>query len=273
MNKNICKFIPYHQDYHSIHTTNFVLETKQQTNTALRSSSTYRMHLVTGGNGLFHTLGKTTPLTKGDMFFTFPGTPYCIESVDSFTYMYISFLGSRGNMILENLKITPQVFLFHGCEEIQSFWENGLHTIDETSDLITESILLYSFYFLGNKIIPLEQKKISDQNNIFLTIKKYLDDNFSCKKITLETISRELSYSPKYISSIFKKNCKIGISEYLNTVRIQHACTLIIQGLTNVSDIANRCGYEDAQYFSKVFKIQVGISPKAYIKEVSSQPK
>ena len=169
-------------------------------------------------------------------------------------------------MVLDKLRISPQNFIFSGCEELYSFWENGLHTIPETSDLIAESILLYTFYFLGQNVIPLETNKNSEQNNAFLNIKKYIDDNFSQRKLSLGLISSELSYSPKYISSLFKKRFKIGISEYLNTIRIQNACTLINQGFTNVSDIANRCGYEDPQYFSKVFKKQIGVSPKSYIK-------
>ena len=51
----------------------------------------------------------------------------------------------------------------------------------------------------------------------------------------------------------------------LNTVRIQHACTLIEQGFTSVSDIASCCGYADPEYFSKVFRGKMGVSPGAYI--------
>ena len=271
MDQNICKFIPQHKDDHSIHTVNLVLETKRQSFTSLQSSSVYKIHLVTNGTGRIHIAGNVLALNKGDVFFTFPGTPYCIESLESFHYMYISFLGTRANMILDKLQISPQNFLFPGCEEIRDFWENGLATIKETADLIAESILLYSFYYLGNKIIPLESEDTSNQNNAFLIIKKYIDDNFFQHKLSLETISAELSYSPKYISTVFKKWFKVGITEYLNTIRIQNACTLISQGYTNVSDIANRCGYVDAQYFSKVFKKRIGVSPKIYIKNTLSE--
>lgn len=265
MEQNICKFIPYHKDTYSIHTINLVLETKPQIYSSLQSSSVYKIHLVCSGTGKLHISGKVVSLTKGDIFFTFPGIPHCIESVDSFTYMYVSFLGTRANMILDKLLISPQNFLFHECDAIQSFWENGLNTIMKTADLIAESILLYSFYFLGNNIIAPETKDNAEQNNSSFIVKKYIDDNFSRPKLSLESISTELSYSPKYISSVFKKRFKIGITEYLNTIRIQNACTLISQGFTNVTDIAYRCGYTDPQYFSKVFKKRIGVSPKSYI--------
>ena len=122
MDNNICHFIPYHKDYHSIHTINFVLETKQQPYSLLKSQPVYKIHFVCGGKGNLHIADKIFPLSQGDVFFTFPAIPFCIESVEDFSYMYISFLGSRANMIMDNLKISSQNFLFTGCQEIYEFW-------------------------------------------------------------------------------------------------------------------------------------------------------
>ena len=266
MDNNICHFIPYHKDYHSIHTINFVLETKPQPYSSLKSQSVYKMHFVSGGKGNLHVAGKILPLSQGDIFFTFPATPHCIESVQDFTYMYISFLGSRANMIMDQLKISQQNLLFTGCNEIYEFWTKGLDTNAEMAALISESILLYSFYFLGSKII-LPSTKNHLNGDVALKTKKYIDDNFSKQKLTLELLSNELLYSPKYISSTFKKRFNVGIAEYINTIRIQNACTLMQQGFSSISNVSSQCGYVDPQYFSKVFKQKIGVSPKEYIKK------
>lgn len=270
MVQNICHFTPYHKDYHSIHTINFVFETKPQEYKALKTESVYKIHFVCSGKGRLHVAGKEIPLHEGDVFFTFPAVPFCIESAENFSYMYISFLGSRANMIMDNMSISPHRFIFSGCGEIYEFWKNGLCSSPETTDLIAESILLYTFHFLGNKIISLNVKR-DLKEDISLKIKKYIDDNFSEHEISLKTISDEFSYSQKYVSSVFKKSFKVGISEYLSAIRIQNACTLIAQGFASVSDISNRCGYADPQYFSKVFKQKTGFSPKIYIKSMSKQ--
>ena len=60
---------------------------------------------------------------------------------------------------------------------------------------------------------------------------------------------------------------KIGIVEYINTIRIQNACSMIQNGYTSINDIAFCCGYKDSQYFSKVFKSKLNTSPKKYISE------
>ncbi|MBP3361640.1 MAG: helix-turn-helix transcriptional regulator [Clostridia bacterium] len=264
INKNICRFIPYHQDYDSIHTINFVLETETQSYDKLKSESVYKMYYVCSGNGFIHTLGAVSSLSEGDIFFTFPGAPFCIESCENFSYMYISFLGTRGNMILDMLKISNSCFLFNGCAAVYSYWKAGLNTRSDLIDLISESILLYTFTFIGNKFLAPDKSAELNSDAVYL-IKKYIDDNFSDPGLSLETISRKLNYNKKYISSVFKKNIKLGFVEYLNRIRIQYACTMIQQGYISVTDIARLCGYSDAHYFSRVFKKHMGISPRLYI--------
>lgn len=264
MNQNICRFIPHHKDYQSIHTINFVLETLPQPNTPLKSQSVYKMYYVCGGTGFLHTLDRCQELVRGDIFFTFPASPFCIESGENFSYMYISFLGARANMIMEKLKITKSSYLFHECGEAEAFWREGLSTAPELADLISESVLLYTFAYLGARTMAFEHRSRPGSDTALL-IKKFIDDNFSDPGLTLETISTGLSYNKKYISTVFKKDLGVGVIAYLNTVRVQHACALIEQGFTSVSDIATCCGYADPQYFSKVFKAKLGCSPGAYI--------
>ena len=72
MSQNICHFIPFHKDYNSIHTINFVLETEHQSHDSLKTETVYKMHYVCSGHGLLHTTGKIMPLKEGVIFFTFP---------------------------------------------------------------------------------------------------------------------------------------------------------------------------------------------------------
>lgn len=271
MKQNICHFIPFHKDTYSIHTINFVLETKPQLYDRLKSESVYKMYYVCSGKGYIHTTGQITPLTQGDLFFTFPAASFAIESVENFTYMYISFIGLRGNMIMESLNISSNNFLFHNADEVQNFWEKGILANSKVMEFISESVLLYTFSFLGNRLLP-DNKQQKQQHSVDL-IKKYLDDHFTEHNFSLEAMSRNLCYNKKYISHVFKKHFGIGIIEYLNTVRIQNACTMIAQGFTSINDIADRCGYADAQYFSKIFKTKMGVVPTQYINHVQANKK
>lgn len=270
MDNNICHFIPYRNDYHSIHTINLVFETKTQAFRGLRSQAVYKMHYVCTGSGRLHLTGKVIPLSAGDIFFTFPGEPFCLESVDEFTYMYASFLGSRTNQIMEQLSISPTHFHFPDCSDVYAFWQHGLTCKTELSDLLAESIVLYTFYYLGDKYLP--SKGGNEKTGDFaLRVKRFVDDNYSDPALSLEHIGEALFYSPKYVSSSFKKYFQISLSDYIATLRIQHACTLIQQGFTSVSDVSTQCGYSDPQYFSKIFKKKMKQIPRDYILDIKNQ--
>jgi two-component system response regulator YesN len=102
-------------------------------------------------------------------------------------------------------------------------------------------------------------------------IQKYVNEHFSDSEFSLERLGNELKYNKKYLSTVFKRHVGVGIVEYLHTIRIQHACTMLRQGFTSVSDVALRCGYPDSQYFSKVFKRRMNMSPREYIASVKAE--
>lgn len=266
MAENICRFIPFKDNSYSLHVINFVFETKEQTYSGLKSDSVYKMYYVNSGSGQFHTLGKISEIKKGDIFFSFPALPFAIESCENLNYSYISFVGVRGNKLLDMLKISGNNFIFNGAQEIAPFWEKGILTNEKAIGLMSEAILLYTFSYLEG--ILSEKDEHSKQSHTIDYIKKYVDEHFAEQKFSLDKISDELSYNKKYISHLFKKNMGIGLIEYLNTIRIQNACTLMEQGFTSITDISDRCGFTDIQYFSKVFKNKMGYAPSVHIKEI-----
>ena len=268
--QNVCRFVPRESNDHSIHTIHFVLETKEQVYTGLRLKALYTMYFVIQGKGKLHTKGEIRELKEGDVFFSFPAEPFAIESVSDFQYIYISFLGARGNRIMEQLGISPKSSPISDCGELAAIWQQGVRYPAELSDISSEAVLLYTFAYLGTRLTKFNacENKGGDLVSI---IQKYVDEHFSDSEFSLERLGSELKYNKKYLSTVFKRHVGVGIVEYLHTVRIQHACTMLKQGFTSVSDVAFRCGYPDAQYFSKVFKRRMSISPREYMASVKSE--
>lgn len=189
---------------------------------------------------------------------------YSIESGKDFRYFYISYLGGRANAIMEQLHIQSGACLFHGFESLIDMWREGLSVNQGVSGLRSESLLLYTLSVLGDRLLYKESKE-NGSNDTALIIKKYIDENFSDVDLSLQKIGQICSYNPAYISSLFKNTFKIGFSEYLNTVRIQHAYMLMEQGFTSIQNIAMLCGYRDPMYFSKIFRANFGVSPRTYL--------
>jgi AraC-like DNA-binding protein len=70
------------------------------------------------------------------------------------------------------------------------------------------------------------------------------------------------------LSRTFKKETGFGFSEYLNLYRLKRADMLLRERRDmRVVDVAMQCGFNDSNYFSKVYKKMFGVSPKQAQKE------
>ena len=83
-------------------------------------------------------------------------------------------------------------------------------------------------------------------------------------ELSLGILSKKLGVSAGYLATVFKKETGKTVTEYVRDKRIEHAKYLL--GATNlqIQTVALYCGIMDVQYFSKIFKKQVGKTPKAY---------
>lgn len=261
--ENICRFVPVRRGQ-ALHILNLVYETKGKPYQGLLSEATYKMHLVVGGSGRLHTPGQTVELQRGDLFFSQPAVPFAIETEGELQYIYVSFLGERANLFIDQLKINGKNCHFPQFGDLEPMLCQALDADLRVADVYCESILLYAFARLGEGIFP-DERQPKEKADVADQIKKFIDEQFSDFELSLEQIGKALNYNKKYISAVFKAKFKIGVSDYLRNIRLQHACTLMEQGFTSVRDIAFMCGFSDPLYFSKVFKIQLGKAPREHI--------
>lgn len=268
--QDTCLFVPKQYDFSSIHTLNFVFETKQKETEEDKWEmlSYYSINIVVKGTCTFKTKLGEHKLKKGDIFFRLPAMQYKFSDLDNFQYMYISYLGIRSNLIMNELNIDRNHYVFKDNEELVDFYLKSIELKSEFLELQTESVLLYSFAYLGKNRKNNVMQQTKNASNM---IKQYINENFTDSNLTLEKISRQLSYNKKYISSLFKESFNIGICEYIKNIRIQNACTLIQKGFASVKNIAFLCGFNDPLYFSKLFKKEMGESPKDRINRLKEQ--
>jgi two-component system response regulator YesN len=98
---------------------------------------------------------------------------------------------------------------------------------------------------------------------IFEKAIEYINDNFN-KKITLENVSEHLYVSPYHFSHGFKKFTGMSFIEYLTRIRIREAKKLLLTTDLNISAVSKRVGYDDPNYFGRVFKKIEGIPPSEF---------
>lgn len=265
--ENICRFIGPDPVPEVIQIFNFVYERFSDGKEKL--SSVYKACIVTSGSAEVTVGNKSFAVKFGDVFFIFPAVAYCIKASAGFEYMFISYMGIRASALMERFDVNTNNCFYPDCGELFTLWINGIEKPASVFDLVTETVLLSTISFVGERNCAGKQNGfVTPSLEKFLQIKKYIDDNFFDTELSVAQIGKVFSYNQKYICSAFKRYFKIGISEYISTVRIAAACQFIEQGGSVVSVIAQKCGFADTAYFSKVFKKHIGVSPREYMENM-----
>ena len=107
----------------------------------------------------------------------------------------------------------------------------------------------------------------SKKSNAYVEgVKKYISKNLF-SPIPISALANISHLTPQYLCTLFKENTGLTIIEYINNERISFAQTRMVTEKTPMNKISASCGFSDYNYFAKVFRQIVGISPSEYRKK------
>lgn len=87
------------------------------------------------------------------------------------------------------------------------------------------------------------------------------------ERITVDEIAREVFVSPGYLCRLFRRELNCTMVDFLNRLRVEEAKRLLVDPKNSISKVALSVGFDDASYFSKVFRKYTGLTPKEYKKK------
>ena len=96
-------------------------------------------------------------------------------------------------------------------------------------------------------------------------IREYIDNHYA-ENISLNDVADQVQLSKNYVSAIFRKETGVNFLDYLTSKRIDEASKLLRKTNLSISDIAEKVGYTDVKYFSKMCKKNLGMNPSEYRK-------
>lgn len=97
-------------------------------------------------------------------------------------------------------------------------------------------------------------------------VKVFIDEHFD-EELCLEGVAEHFEVSVSYLSPLFKKYTGMTFLKYLTSQRVKKAKLLLEQTPLKAGEIAEMIGYQDARYFSQVFKQWTGMTPSDYRKQ------
>lgn len=86
--------------------------------------------------------------------------------------------------------------------------------------------------------------------------------------LSLKTQADYLNVNASYLSTLFKKETGVTLTDYVNKRRVDYAVFLLNTTNMQIQNIAQYCGIPDVNYFTKIFKKYIGKTPKEYRGEI-----
>ena len=219
------------------------------------------MHFVTSGSGVLMHRRQRYQLACGDAFCFFPGETYHYEDNpdDRWTYTWFALHGQQAihmcnsigynyrNPVQHQQPIKPIQFLI---DEIEAAYRSEDH-----SQFFPHSAAWRIFDRLSENI---EQDHTEQLAHV---LRRILDTEFTQSDISISQIAKDLRVDRSTLFRHFQRVYQVAPKQYLESQRMHHAEALIRGQQLSIKDIALRCGYEDAQYFSRVFRKHFQCSP------------
>ncbi len=116
------------------------------------------------------------------------------------------------------------------------------------------------------KVLEL-QKETSRDRTLSIKVQEYICEHYMDPDLNISITSQYFDMTPAYLSSIYKKQTGGSLLDYINTVRIEHAEQLLMEG-KSVVEVAERTGFRDSGTFIRAFKKKKGITPGQLKKKI-----
>lgn len=237
----------------------------------------FELTIAIDGEGIVTTNDKPKPISKGDIYLSFPGDFHEITSSGDAPLKYDYFSFSTENIVIkeelkrivaETLSCDRRIFRDDMVSLAVSFVLSEItsdkkYRTDVISSALEQVLFLVIRNFAENKS---ENKKrnITAAEELCFQIMHYIDTHIY--SITnLSDLSRVFHFNYNYLSRLFKRMTGKPIFDYYKSRRLDVAKLLILERKMNISQIAEILNYSSLYSFSKAFKNRFGISPTGYI--------
>ena len=233
----------------------------------------YSLHCVAGGRGHLICGEKHYKLKKDDIFFLFPGVQIQRYPDDTAPYeiYWIDFSGQNIDFLFNRINISPEKpILKNPSKKIYNIFKKIINfdqkqpikfTLATMSALIDIFGILLEYYDKDEITSLAEKKPGTDLINKAL---EYIELNFSDPDLGLIKIAKHIGLNPNYFSRFFKNSTGENFITYLTNLRMKQACSLLDEKKYKIYEVAEKVGYTDPLYFSKVFLKYVDRNPSHY---------
>ena len=234
----------------------------------------YQLLYIAAGKGYFYFKGSKEPtiVTKGNMILFRPGEPqvYYYYAVDKTEVYWVHFTGWKVEEYLERYELPhdENVFYTGVSPDYPWIYNQMIRELQLQRVNYEDMISLYMHHILItiNRYIKEGRETKNDTINDIERAAHYFKDNYN-KQISIEQYAAEHLMSVNWFIHSFKSVMKISPMQYIISLRIAMAKGYLENSAKNIAEISNEVGYENALYFSRLFRKYTGMTPTEYRKK------
>lgn len=132
---------------------------------------------------------------------------------------------------------------------------------NQIDEYLLLALLSYSKSMLGEPNEVISPKKRSE--DLYQGICIYIQENFH-RSIDRNNIANRFNISPNHLSRMFRQQGHMTLADYITWVRIERAKFMLKKYTFRLTEVATRCGFQDVNYFYRVFKKKTSYTPSDY---------
>lgn len=133
-------------------------------------------------------------------------------------------------------------------------YKNIEEIFEKTNEVILE---------LVDDIFILTQGK---QISVLKNARSFILSNYN-KNISIDDVARDSSISSSYLSHLFKEKLNFTVNSYITRIRIEKSIELMDKRELTIGEISKKVGFNSQNYFTKIFKKYIGVTPINYRKK------
>lgn len=234
----------------------------------------YQILYIASGKGHFYFNGVEEIVPAGNMVIYRPREEqrYYYYGVDQTEVYWVHFTGRDVKNILRKHGITDNMRVIHTGTSLE--YKRLFNVMIQELKLCKEDYQEMLVYYLQELLIMIHRLIISKPKGKSLFLMNEMDDavqffhaNYN-KSISIEEYAASRNMSVSWFIRNFKEYTNATPAQYILSLRISNARTLLENTAYNVSEIAEIVGYDNPLYFSRIFKKQCGMSPSEFRKQL-----
>lgn len=235
----------------------------------------YQLLYIASGKAHFYFNGTEEIVSTGNMVIYRPREEqrYYYYGADQTEVYWVHFTGSDVKNILRKYGITDDIHVIHTGTSLE--YKRLFSLMIQEMKLCKEDYEELLVNYLHELLIMIHRLTISKpkgkslflMNEIDAAI-QYFHANYH-KPINIEEYAVSHNMSVSWFIRSFKEYAKVTPAQYILSLRISNARTLLETTSYNISEISAIVGYENPLYFSRIFKKQFGMSPSEFRKQLN----